>query len=114
MASSATRRLRAVDCERRDTSRSLSHRVPDTSTIGWLFLLQVISALAIAVSLNVTMSRRIAAAGSGFLMSTLAVISGRYAWTLRISRSAHDRGLVTGTIEIVGFVALAGFALRPN
>jgi hypothetical protein len=84
-------------------------------TIGWLFLLQVISALAIAVSLNVTMSRRIAAAGSGFLTSTLA----GYLWSLRLGLFGFREvrttaGLVTGTIEIVGFVALAGFALRPN
>jgi len=44
-------------------------------TIGWLFLLQVITAFGLAVLMPVTRNRFVAAGGAGFSVSTLAAIS---------------------------------------
>jgi len=84
-------------------------------TIGWLFLMQVISAFTLALLLIASRSRWIAAAGAAFLMSTLVgyVLSVRIGlFGFREVRTAA--GVVAGVIEIVGFAALAGFATRPD
>jgi predicted lipoprotein with Yx(FWY)xxD motif len=83
-------------------------------TIGWLFLLQVISAFALAFSVVVSAHRLIAAAGAGFLLSTLL----GYLVALRVGLFGFrevrtSAGIVAGVIEIAGFAALASVALRP-
>ena len=83
-------------------------------TIGWLFLIQVISAFALAFAVIVTGSRVVAAAGAGFLMSTLV----GYLISLRVGLFGFrevrtSAGIFAGVIEIVGFAVLASFAVRP-
>jgi hypothetical protein len=80
-------------------------------TIGWLFLLQVITAFALAAAVLVSGSRLLAAAGAGFALATL----GGYllsVWTglfgFREIRSTA--GTVAGVIEVAGFTALAALA----
>src|SRR5580692_7230901 len=79
-------------------------------TIGWLFLLQVITAFGLGALLLVSKSRLIAAAGGGFAVATL----GGYLLSLRISLFGFREvrttaGIVAGVIEVATFAALAGF-----
>jgi predicted lipoprotein with Yx(FWY)xxD motif len=83
-------------------------------TIGWLFLLQVISAFALGLVVLLG-SRLAAAAGALFLLSTL----GGYLLTIWIGLFGFQEvrttaGIVAGVIEVVGFAALAAFALTPS
>ncbi len=81
-------------------------------TIGTLFLLQVITAFALAL-LALALSRRIVAlAGAGFALSTL----GGYILSLWIGLFGFKEirtsaGVVAGILEIAAFVALGGYAL---
>jgi predicted lipoprotein with Yx(FWY)xxD motif len=84
-------------------------------TIGWLFLAQVISAFALALAELASASRLLAAAGAGFLMSTLV----GYLLALRMSLFGFREvrttaGTVAGVIEIVGLALLLAFASRPE
>ena len=81
-------------------------------TIGWLFLLQVITAFALGALVLVYGSRLAAAVGAGFVLSTL----GGYLLSLRIGLFGFREvrttaGIVAGVIEVVGFAALAALAL---
>jgi len=82
-------------------------------TIGWLFLLQVISAFALGLGVLVG-SRLAAASGALFLLSTL----GGYLLSIWIGLFGFREvrttaGIVAGVIEVAGFAALAAFALAP-
>ncbi len=84
-------------------------------TIGALFLLQVISAFGLALAVLVTGWRVAAAAGAGFSVATLA----GYLVSLRtplfgFREVRTDAGIAAGVIEVVGFAALAAFALGPS
>jgi predicted lipoprotein with Yx(FWY)xxD motif len=84
-------------------------------TIGVLFLLQVISAFALAIGVVAVAQRLIALAGAGFLLATLV----GYLLSLRLSLFGFREvrttaGIVAGIIEIVGFATLAAWALRPG
>jgi predicted lipoprotein with Yx(FWY)xxD motif len=83
-------------------------------TIGWLFLVQVISAFALAVVTIVSARRVLSAAGAGFLLSTFV----GYLLALHVSLFGFREvrttaGTVAGIIEILGFAALVAVALRP-
>jgi predicted lipoprotein with Yx(FWY)xxD motif len=83
-------------------------------TIGWLFLLQVISDFVLASVLLWRESRLLASAGAGLFLSTLV----GYLLALRISLFGFREvrttaGIVAGVIEIVGFATFATYALRP-
>jgi predicted lipoprotein with Yx(FWY)xxD motif len=83
-------------------------------TIGWLFLIQVISAFALAVATSLSSRRVLSVASAGFLLSTFV----GYLLALHVSLFGFREvrttaGTVAGIIEIVGFVALVAFALRP-
>ena len=83
-------------------------------TIGWLFLIQVISAFALALATIVSARRVLSAAAAGFLLSTFV----GYLLALHVSLFGFREvrttaGTVAGVIEIVAFVALIAFALRP-
>jgi predicted lipoprotein with Yx(FWY)xxD motif len=83
-------------------------------TIGWLFLLQVITAFGLGATLLVWSSRLVAAAGAGFAIATL----GGYLLSLRVSLFGFREvrttaGIVAGVIEVATFGVLAAFALRP-
>jgi predicted lipoprotein with Yx(FWY)xxD motif len=84
-------------------------------TIGWLFLLQVISAFVLAIVILIVPLRLASVAGAGLLLSTLV----GYLISLHVSLFGFREvrttaGIVAAVIEIVGFTALAGFAVRPE
>ena len=83
-------------------------------TIGWLFLLQVITAFALAAAVLASGSRLMAAAGAGFALATLggyllSVWIGLFGFT-EIRTTA---GIVAGIIEVAAFAALAALAATP-
>jgi predicted lipoprotein with Yx(FWY)xxD motif len=87
-------------------------------TIGWLFLLQVITAFGLAAAVLAAggrlIGRLIAAAGAGFALATLggyllSVWVGLFGFT-EIRTTA---GIVAGVIEVAAFAALAAFAAAP-
>jgi predicted lipoprotein with Yx(FWY)xxD motif len=83
-------------------------------TIGWLFLLQVIAAFALAVAVLASGSQLAAAAGAGFALSTL----GGYLLTVWIGLFGFTEvrttaGIVAGVIEVAAFAALAVLAATP-
>ena len=83
-------------------------------TIGWLFLLQVITAFALGTIVLVWGSRLAAAAGAGFAVATL----GGYLLSLRVSLFGFREvrttaGIVAGVIEVATFAVLAAFVLQP-
>jgi len=70
-------------------------------TIGWLFLLQVISAFGLGAIVLVSANRLVSAAGAGFALATL----GGYLLSLRISLFGFREvrttaGIVAGVIEV--------------
>jgi predicted lipoprotein with Yx(FWY)xxD motif len=89
-------------------------------TIGWLFLLQVIAAFALALAVLVTGGRHViagrlaAAAGAGFALATL----GGYLLSVWIGLFGFKEvrttaGIVAGVIEVAAFAVLAALALVP-
>src|SRR5215468_5972185 len=83
-------------------------------TIGWLFLLQVITAFALAAVVLASGSRLIAAAGAGFALATL----GGYLLSLWIGLFGFTEirttaGVVAGVIEVAAAAALGMLALTP-
>ena len=89
-------------------------------TIGWLFLLQVIAAFALALAVLVIGGRHViagrlaAAAGAGFALATL----GGYLLTVWIGLFGFKEvrttaGIVAGVIEVAAFAVLAALALAP-
>ena len=89
-------------------------------TIGWLFLLQVITAFALGLAVLaipgrlVIPSRLAAAAGAGFALATL----GGYllsVWTglFGFKEVRTTAGIVAGLIEVAAFAVLAALALAP-
>ena len=82
--------------------------------IGWLFLLQVIAAFALAAAVLVSGSRLAAAVGAGFALSTL----GGYLLSVQFGLFGFKEvrttaGIVAGVIEVAAFAALAVLALSP-
>jgi predicted lipoprotein with Yx(FWY)xxD motif len=82
--------------------------------IGWLFLLQVITAFGLAVAVLVSGSRLVAAAGAGFVLATLggyllSVWVGLFGFT-EIRTTA---GILAGVIDVAAFAALAAVAAAP-
>jgi len=91
-------------------------------TIGWLFLLQVIAAFALAAAVLATafargdglVPRLVAAAGAGFAVATL----GGYLLSLWIGLFGFKEvrttaGTVAGVIEVAAFAVLAVVAVAP-
>jgi predicted lipoprotein with Yx(FWY)xxD motif len=93
-------------------------------TIGWLFLLQVITAFALGLAV-LTMrfidpaagprTRLVAAMGAGFALATL----GGYLLSVWIGLFGFKEvrttaGIVAGLIEVAAFAALAALALAPD
>jgi hypothetical protein len=81
-------------------------------TIGWMFLLQVIAAFALAAAVLATGSALLAAAGAGFALATL----GGYLLSVWIGLFGFKEirttaGIVAGVIEVAAFAALAALAL---
>jgi len=81
-------------------------------TIGWLFLLQVISAFALAVAIPVTGLRLAYAAGAAFAIGTL----GGYLLSLKIGLFGFTEvrttaGIVAAIIDVAAFAVLAAGAV---
>jgi len=77
-------------------------------TIGWLFLLQVITAFALAIAILVTGSWLAAAAGAGFALSIL----GGYLLSLWVGLFGFTEvrttaGIISGIIDVAAFATLA-------
>lgn len=84
-------------------------------TIGWLFLLQVISAFGLGAIVLVSDNRLVSAAGAGFALATL----GAYLLSLRIDLFGFREvrttaGIVAAVIEVATFSALAAVVLSPR
>ncbi len=82
--------------------------------IGWLFLLQVITAFGLAAAVLTTGSRLAAAAGAGFALSTLAgYLLSVWVGLFGFKEIRTTAGIVAGVIEVAAFAALAALAVTP-
>lgn len=81
-------------------------------TIGWLFLLQTITAFGLAIAIVLSSSWLVSAAGALFALSTL----GGYLLSVWVGLFAFREvrttaGIVAGAIEVTAFAVLAGASL---
>jgi predicted lipoprotein with Yx(FWY)xxD motif len=82
--------------------------------IGRLFLLQVITAFALAAAVLATGSRLLAAAGAGFALATLGgYLLSMWAGLFGFKEIRTAAGIVAGVIEVAAFAALAALAAGP-
>jgi len=84
-------------------------------TIGWLFLVQIITSFGLGLIVLPFRSRLAAAGGAGFAVATL----GGYLLSLRVGLFGFrevrtSAGIVAGVIEVAAFAALAWSALSPD
>jgi predicted lipoprotein with Yx(FWY)xxD motif len=83
-------------------------------TIGWLFLLQVIAAFALALAVLVTGSRLAAAAGAGFALATLGgYLLSIWFGLFGFKEVRTTAGIVAGVVEVAAFAVLAVLAAVP-
>ena len=83
-------------------------------TIGWLFLLQVIAAFALALAVLATGSRLAAAAGAGFALATLGgYLLSVWFGLFGFKEVRTTAGIVAGVIEVAAAAALGLLALTP-
>jgi predicted lipoprotein with Yx(FWY)xxD motif len=88
-------------------------------TIGWLFLLQVIAAFGLgltvlAVGWPALAGRLAAAAGAGFALATLGgYLLTVWAGLFGFKEVRTTAGIVAGAIEVAAFAVLAALALAP-
>jgi predicted lipoprotein with Yx(FWY)xxD motif len=77
-------------------------------TIGWLFLLQVITGFALAAAVLVTRSWLAAAAGAGFALATLGgYLLSVWVGLFGFKEVRTTAGIVAGLIEVAAFATLA-------
>ena len=82
--------------------------------IGWLFLLQVITAFGLAAGVLVIGSRLLAAAGAGFALATLGgYLLSVWVGLFGFKEIRTTAGFVAGVIEVAAFAALAVVAAAP-
>jgi predicted lipoprotein with Yx(FWY)xxD motif len=84
-------------------------------TIGWLFLLQVITAFLLAALILATGSQLVSAAGAGFALSTL----GGYALSIWFGLFGFREvrttaGVVAGVVEVAAVAVLGVLAVVPS
>jgi predicted lipoprotein with Yx(FWY)xxD motif len=84
-------------------------------TIGWLFLVQIIAAFALSVTVLTFRSRLVSGAGAGCAIATL----GGYLLSLRVGLFGFrevrtSAGILAGVIEVAAFAVLAWSALSPD
>ena len=84
-------------------------------TIGWLFLVQVITAFLLAAAVLASGSRIVAAVGAGFAVATLGgYLLSVWAGLFGFTEVRTTAGITAGIIEVAAFAALAVLALaRP-
>ncbi len=83
-------------------------------TVGWLFLLQIIAAFALALAVALTGSRLAAVGGALFGIATL----GGYLLSLWVGLFGFREirttaGIVAGIIEVATFLVLGAYAVLP-
>jgi predicted lipoprotein with Yx(FWY)xxD motif len=84
-------------------------------TIGWLFLLQLIVAFAVALAVLVTGSRLAAAAGAGFALATLGgYLLSIWFGLFGFKEVRTTAGIVAGVVEVAAFAVLAVLAAYPG
>ena len=84
-------------------------------TIGWLFLLQVISAFGLALAVGLLGSRLVAGSGALFALSTLGgYLLSIWFGLFGFREVRTTAGIVAGVIEVTAFAALAALALAPE
>ena len=84
-------------------------------TIGWLFLLQVITAFGLAAAVLATGSRLVAAAGAGFALATLGgYLLSVWVGLFGFKEIRTTAGIAAGVIEVAAFAALAALAVTPT
>jgi predicted lipoprotein with Yx(FWY)xxD motif len=84
-------------------------------TIGWLFLLQIITAFLLAALIVATGSQLASAAGAGFALSTL----GGYALSIWVGLFGFREvrttaGVVAGVVEVAAVAVLGILAVGPS
>src|SRR5262249_59279149 len=83
-------------------------------TIGWLFLLQVITGFALAAAVLATGNRIIAALGAGFAVATLGgYLLSIWFGLFGFKEVRTTAGIVAGIIEVAAFAVLALLAVTP-
>jgi predicted lipoprotein with Yx(FWY)xxD motif len=83
-------------------------------TIGWLFLVQVITASLLAAAVLASGSRIVAAAGAGFAVAALGgYLLSVWAGLFGFTEVRTTAGITAGIIEVAAFAALAVLALAP-
>jgi len=83
-------------------------------TIGWLFLLQVIAAFALAILVLATGNRVVAALGAGFAVATLGgYLLSIWFGLFGFKEVRTTAGIVAGIIEVAAFAVLGLLAVTP-
>jgi len=84
-------------------------------TIGWLFLMQVITAFLLAAAMLASDSRIVAAGAAGFAVATLGgYLLSVWAGLFGFTEVRTTAGITAGIVEVAAFAALAVLALaRP-
>jgi predicted lipoprotein with Yx(FWY)xxD motif len=84
-------------------------------TIGWLFLLQVIAAFALAAAVLATGNRIVAALGAGFAVATLGgYLLSIWVGLFGFTEVRTTAGIVAGILEVAAFAVLALLAVSPD
>jgi predicted lipoprotein with Yx(FWY)xxD motif len=83
--------------------------------IGWLFLLQVITAFGLAAAVLAADSRLAAAAGAGFALATLGgYLLSAWIGLFGFREIRTTAGIAAGLIEVAAVAALAAVAASPG
>jgi predicted lipoprotein with Yx(FWY)xxD motif len=81
-------------------------------TIGWLFLLQVIAAFALALAVLVTGNWLAAAAGAGFAVATLGgYLLSIWVGLFGFKEVSTTAGIAAGVVEVAAFAVLTALAV---
>jgi predicted lipoprotein with Yx(FWY)xxD motif len=84
-------------------------------TIGWLFLLQVIAAFALAAATALSRSRLVCAAGALFALSTLGgYVLSIWVGLFGFTEVRTTAGIVAGVLEVAAFAVLASYGLSAG
>jgi predicted lipoprotein with Yx(FWY)xxD motif len=84
-------------------------------TIGWLFLLQVIVAFALAAAVLATGNRIVAALGAGFAVATLGgYLLSIWVGLFGFTEVRTTAGIIAGILEVAAFAVLALLAVSPD
>jgi predicted lipoprotein with Yx(FWY)xxD motif len=84
-------------------------------TIGWLFLLQVIVAFALAAAVLATGNRVAAALGAGFAVATLGgYLLSIWVGLFGFTEVRTTAGIIAGILEVAAFAVLALLAVSPD